>query len=67
MTLARENQPLHTPGLMETMDRYITRGEISDPPHLLPLLTQYSTDERLPLMARNRAAKIIKLISKAAK
>lgn len=67
MTIARENQPLQLPGLMETMDRYITRGEISDPQHLLPLLTQYSTDERLPLMARNRAAKIIKQIGKAAK
>ncbi|MEO7540028.1 MAG: hypothetical protein ABIV21_08360 [Pyrinomonadaceae bacterium] len=67
MTIARANQPLQSPGLMETMDRYISRGEISDPQQLLPLLTQYSTDERLPLMARNRAAKIVKQISKAAK
>jgi hypothetical protein len=67
MTSALENQPLQAPGLMEAMDRYIARGEISDPPHLVRLLEQYSTDERLPLMARNRAAKIVKQIAKTSK
>ena len=67
MALAIENQPLQIPSLMELMDRYIARGEISDPPHLLPLLEQYSTNERLPLMARNRAAKIVKQISRSIK
>ncbi len=65
--LARENQPLQTPGLMDTIDRYVGRGEISDPQHLIPFLKQLSTDERLPLMARNRAEKIIKQIEKAMK
>jgi hypothetical protein len=65
MSLARENHPLDVPGLMETMDRYIARGEISDPQHILPLLEQFSTDERIPLMARNRAAKIVKQIAKS--
>jgi hypothetical protein len=49
------------------MDRYIARNEISDPQHILPLLTDLSTNERLPLMARNRAAKIVKQIAKASK
>lgn len=65
--LARQNQPLMTPGLMESIDSYIDRKEISDPTNLVPFLTQLSTDERLPLMARNRATKIIKAIEKAAK
>lgn len=67
MSVAVENQPLQTPSLMELMDRYITRGEISDPPHMLPILEAYSTNERLPLMARNRAAKIVKQIAKSTK
>lgn len=65
--LARQNQPLLTPGLMESIDSYIDRKEISDPPSLVPFLTELSTDERLPLMARNRATKIIKAIEKAKK
>jgi hypothetical protein len=67
MAMAIENQPLQTVGLMETMDRYITQKEISDPQHILPLLEQYSTNERIPLMARNRAAKVVKQIVKASK
>ena len=65
--LARQNQPLLTPGLMETIDSYIDRKEISDPMNLVPFLTELSTDERLPLMARNRAIKIIKAIEKESK
>lgn len=66
ITLARENQPLQTPGLMDTFASYFKRNELSDPPHLLPLLTELSTDERMPLMARNRATKLIEQIQKAA-
>lgn len=62
--LARQNQPLQTPGLMDAIAGYIDRKEISDPPHLIPFLTELSTDERLPLMARNRATKLIKQIGK---
>lgn len=65
--LARENQPLQTPGLMDAIASYINRKEISDPPHLIPFLTQLTTDERLPLMARNRATKLIKQIEKTKK
>ncbi len=65
--LARQNQPLLTPGLMESIHSYIDRKEISDPLHLVPFLTELSHDERLPLMARNRAAKIIKEVEKIKK
>ncbi len=65
--LARQNQPLQTPGLMDAIAGYIDRKEISDPPHLIPFLTELSTDERLPLIARNRATKLIKQIEKAKK
>ena len=64
---ARQNQPLQTPSLMTTLYSYIQRNEISDPPHLVALLTELSTDERLPLIARDQAAKIIKQIEKAKK
>lgn len=66
-TLARENQPLFTPSLIDALDSYISRNEIADPPHMLPFLTQLSTDERLPLMARNHVVKIIGKIEKAKK
>lgn len=62
--LARQNLPLQTPSLMDAIDGYLKRNEISDPLHLLPFLTELSLDERLPLIARNRASKIIKEITK---
>ena len=65
--LARTNQPLLTPGLIDALDSYLGRNEIADPPHLLPFLTTLSTDERLPLMARNHLRKIITRIEKAKK
>lgn len=65
--LARQNQPLLTPGLMDLAESYYKRGELPDPPHLVPFLLELSNDERLPLMARNRAAKMIKEIEKSKK
>ena len=64
---ARENQPLLTPGMMATMESYLRRDEISDPPNLLQFLTQLSNDERLPLIARNHASRLIKEIEKKKK
>lgn len=67
MTVGRENQPLQTPTIMATLSSYIQRHEISDPSRLLPFLDELSTDERLPLMARNRAAVLVKEIRKQKK
>ena len=64
MSVARENQPLEAPGLMDALDGYLRRNEISDPPQMVPLLKELSNDERIPLIARNRATKIIKQIEK---
>lgn len=67
INLAADMQPLQTPSLMDAITMYVNRNEIPDPPHLIPILTKLSTDERMPLMARNRAAKLIKEIEKAKK
>lgn len=61
---ARENQPLQAPGLMNLIESYVKRGDISDPKNLVPFLTQLASDERLPLMARNKAAELVKHIEK---
>jgi hypothetical protein len=64
MAVARENQPLEAPGLMDLLDSYLKRGEISDPPQMIPFLKELSNDERIPLMARNKATKLVKQIEK---
>jgi hypothetical protein len=64
--LARENQPLQAPGLMDELDSLVRRNELSDPQQLLPFIAKLSEDERIPLIARNHASKIIKMIEKQA-
>ncbi|HQU91975.1 MAG TPA: hypothetical protein PLK77_06745 [Pyrinomonadaceae bacterium] len=65
--LARENQPLETPRLVDSLDSLINRNEISDPQQMLPFLTAISNDERVPLIGRNRANKIVQKIEKRKK
>jgi hypothetical protein len=60
ISVARENQPLNAPKLMEVMESLIKRNGLSDPQQLLPLLNELSTDEHIPLIARNHALRIIK-------
>ena len=67
ISVARQNQPLLTPELMDRIVDYVSRGEIADPAAMIPFLTELSTDERMPLIARNRAAKLIQTIEKAKK
>ncbi len=67
ITLARENQPLNTPKIMETLETLYNRRGLSDPQQLAPFLRELSTDERLPLMARNRAVKILAALEKEKK
>lgn len=64
ISIARENQPLNSPKLMEVMESLIKRNGLSDPRQLLPLLRDMSTDEHIPLIARNHALRIIKQIQK---
>jgi hypothetical protein len=64
ISIARENQPLNAPKLMEVMESMLKRNGLSDPTQLLPLLRDMSTDEHIPLIARNHALRIIKQIQK---
>jgi len=64
ITLARENQPLESPKLLDSLDSQIRRNEISDPTQLLPLLKSLADDERIPLISRNHAAKLVEKIGK---
>jgi len=64
ISIARENQPLNAPKLMEVMESLLKRNGLSDPTQLLPLLRDMSTDEHIPLIARNHALRLIKQIQK---
>jgi hypothetical protein len=64
IAVARENQPLNAPKLMEAMESLLKRDGLSDPRQLLKLLQDLSTDEHVPLIARNHALRLIKQIEK---
>jgi hypothetical protein len=64
ISIARENQPLNAPKLMEAMESLLKRDALSDPHQLLKLLQDLSTDEHVPLIARNHALRLIKQIQK---
>jgi hypothetical protein len=67
MQVARENQPLNAPSLMDVLDSYFRRNEISDPVQMLPLLKELADDERIPLIARNHADRLAKKLEKEKK
>lgn len=67
VNLARENQPLESPKLMDVLDSYLRRNEISDPKQLIPFLKELGDDERMPLIARNHATRLIKQIEQEKK
>jgi hypothetical protein len=62
INLARTNQPLESPKLMDLMDSYIRRNEVSDAVQLIPFLKELGDDERIPLIARNHATRLVKQI-----
>lgn len=64
ISIARQNQPLNAPKLMEAMESLLKRDALSDPQQLVPLLKELSTDERVPLIARNHALRLVKKIEK---
>jgi hypothetical protein len=65
INVARENQPLDAPRLLDALDSLIKRKEISDAAQMIPLLKELSVDERLPLIARNRSTKLAEKIEKS--
>jgi hypothetical protein len=64
INVARENQPLNTPGLLTLMESLYNRNALSDPKQLVPLLKELRTDEHIPLIARNHADRLLKKIEK---
>ena len=60
ISVARETQPLATAKLMDEFEMQMKRDGLSDPQQLIPLLNDISTDEHLPLIARNHAIRLIK-------
>lgn len=66
MNVARENQPLETPRILKALDSYLRLKSIADPQQMLPYLKSLSADERVPLIARNHAARIASKIAGAA-
>jgi hypothetical protein len=64
VSVARENQPLDTPKLMDELESMLKRADLSDPLQLVPLLTDLRTDEHVPLITRNHADRLLKKIEK---
>jgi hypothetical protein len=63
--VSRKNQPLESPRIMKALDSHIKSGRISDPLDMVPFLSDLSVDERIPLIARNHAKRLVKLIKKS--
>jgi hypothetical protein len=62
--VALESQPLETPKLLNRLESLISRNYLSDPQQLVPLVRQLTEDERVPLVGRNQAARILKKLEK---
>ncbi len=62
--VALESQPLETPKLINRLDSLLDRDYLSDRRQLLPLVRELSEDERVPLVGRNHAARILKKLEK---
>ena len=64
INVSRENQPLESAKIMNTLDMQIERNEIADPEQMIPFLKELADDERIPLISRNHATRIVKNIEK---
>jgi len=64
--VALESQPLETPKLLTRLEALIKNNYLSDDRQLVPLLRDLSEDERVPLVGRNQAARILKKLDKQA-
>jgi hypothetical protein len=62
--VALESQPLETPKLINRLESLIERDYLSDRRQLIPLVRELSEDERVPLVGRNQAARILKKLEK---
>jgi len=64
INLARDTSPLDTPKMMDGFESMLKRNSYSDPKQMLPLLQDISNDERIPLIARNHAKRLVSQIEK---
>jgi hypothetical protein len=64
VTLARQYQPSDTVKIFKRLEILLNRKELSDAAQLVPLLRDLTTDERIPLMARNHVTRLLKKIEK---
>lgn len=64
INVALESQPLETPKLINRLESLIGSNFLSDTQQLVPLLRQLTEDERVPLVGRNQAARILKKLEK---
>ena len=64
MALARQYQPSEAIKVLKRLETLIKINSISDAAQLIPLLRDLTTDERIPLIARNHAERLIKQIEK---
>ena len=64
ITVSSENQPLESPRIMTALDGMLRRSDIADPNQMIPFLQRLSEDERVPLITRNHALRLIKEIEK---
>lgn len=67
INVSRENQPLESPRMMNNLDNLIRRNEISDASQMVPFLKGLSEDERIPLISRNHASRLVEKIEKQIK
>lgn len=65
--IARQYQPSETVGILKRLEMLLDRDDLSDPSRISQLVSDLSTDERLPLIARNHAARLLKRIEKEKK
>jgi hypothetical protein len=64
VNVALENQPLEMPKLIGRLESLIDRKYLSDTQQLLPLIRTLTEDERVPLVGRNQAARILKKLDR---
>ncbi|HVG28625.1 MAG TPA: hypothetical protein VM864_02795 [Pyrinomonadaceae bacterium] len=62
--VARQYQPTESVKVLRRLEILLDRDDISDKSTLAPLLGDLVNDERIPLIARNHAARLLKRIAK---
>jgi len=65
--VALVNQPLEAPRIMNGLESYLGRNAISDPQQMIPFLQKLSDNERIPLIARHHAERLVKKIESSKK